>query len=231
MNGTNRLAVMLLSILMQPACTFLYRPKQPVPPGKYSKQMLADVSSPDLLSTYNNMAQSTEDEKKKKVSRRNQILEELIWLVDQNYYSFESNFYGSQAVLNTTGDFINLGLTGTSSVTGSAHLKSVLSAIATGTTGLKTSIDKNFFDQQTRAALVSKMRALRATQLATIQDDKHMKAGVANYSLESVLSDIDAYYDAGTLIGALQSISATSGQEANTAQTKQQDNSKKPQVY
>src|SRR5438105_8898438 len=91
-----------------------------------------------------------------------------------------------------------IGLTGVSSVTGTAHLKSVLSAIATGTTGIKTSYLKNYYDSQARAAVVQKMRALRATELATIEDNTHMKAGVTEYSLEAGLADIEAYYNAGT---------------------------------
>jgi hypothetical protein len=87
-------------------------------------------------------------------------------LVDQNYYSFENRFYGTQATFSTVSDAANLGLTAASSVIGTAELKSILSATATGATGFKTSVEKNFFDQQSRAAVVSKMRALRATQLS-----------------------------------------------------------------
>jgi hypothetical protein len=108
-------------------------------------------------------------------------------------------------------------------------LKSVLSAIASGTTGIKTSYLKNFYDQQTRAAVVQKMRALRATQLATIADDGHMKAGPSNYGLEAGLSDLAAYYSAGTIIGALQGIAETAGADQAKAKDQQKDNSKTKQ--
>lgn len=206
------------------------RPTPPIPNGDYTKQMLADVTDKDLLKNYNAMPQASDDDKAKKVERRNQILNELIWLIDRHYYSFENIFYGTQAAYNVGGDFVSLGLTGVSSVAGSAHLKSILSAIATGTTGLKTSIDKNFLDQQTRSAIVQKMRALRATQLATIQDENHMKAAVADYSLEAGITNVYAYYDAGTVVAALQGIAETAGQEKQAAQKKQQENSKKLQL-
>jgi hypothetical protein len=175
------------------------------------------------------MPESNDTEKQKKVARRNQILQELIILVDQNYAKFEDRYYGSDAAVNFTGDVVNLGLTGVSSVTGTAHLKSVLSAIASGTTGIKTSYLKNFYDQQTRAAVVQKMRALRATQLATIADDGHMKAGPSNYGLEAGLSDLAAYYSAGTIIGALQGIAETAGADQAKAKDQQKDNSKTKQ--
>ena len=57
------------------------------------------------------MPQGSTAEQAAKVARRNQILTELIYLVDQNYYSFENHFYGTQATFSTATDFINLGLT------------------------------------------------------------------------------------------------------------------------
>lgn len=206
------------------------RPKSPVPNSNYSNQMLADISDKDLLKNYNAMPESTDDEKGKKVARRNQILNELIWLIDRNYYSFENVFYGTQAAYNVGGDFVNLSLTATSAVTGSAHLKSVLSAVATGTTGLKTSIDKNYFDQQARSAVVQKMRALRAKQLATIQDEHHLKATLGDYSLETGLADVYAYYDSGTVVAALQSIAESATEDKQDAEQKQLQNSTKPQL-
>lgn len=71
------------------------------------------------------------------------------------------------------------------------------------------------------------MRALRATQLAAIQDQNHMKAGVTAYSLEAGISDVSAYYDAGTVIAALQSIAESAGQQTKEAADKQLTNSAK----
>jgi hypothetical protein len=207
----------------------IYRPKPPIKNSAVANQMLADISKADLLKEYNGLPESSTDEKAKKISRRNQIVNELVFLVDQSYYSFENHFYGSQAAFNVSGDAVNLGLTGVSAVTGSAHLKSVLSAIATGTTGLKTSVDKNFFDQQTRAAIVQKMRAARATQLATMQDEHHMKGNLSDYSLETALADVYSYYDAGTVVGALQNIAQAAGTEQKTAVDQQKVNSAKKQ--
>jgi len=222
-----RLGLSAIFFLLVSGCS-VYKPKAPIPSG-YSKQVEADVASPTLLKDYNAMAQGTDVEKAAKVARRNQILNELIYLVDQNYYNFENHFYGSQATFSTGADAINLGLTAAGAVTGTAEVKSILAATATGVTGFKTSVEKNFFDQQSRAAVVTKMRALRATQLATLQDDSHMKAGVTAYSLEAGISDVNGYYDAGTVVGALQSIAQSAGQQTTDAATKQQTNSTKSQ--
>ena len=211
----------------------MYRPRNPIP-TTYRSQILADVSNPNLLQNYNAMPDGNGDQDpltRRKLARRNQILQELITLVDQNYEQFENRYYGSDASVNFAGDVVNLGLTGVSSVTGTAHLKTVLSAIATGATGIKTSYLKNFYDQQTRSAVVEKMRALRAEELATLQDANHMKAGVTQYSLEQGLSDIDAYYNKGTITGALQDIATKAGQQETDAQTKQNANSRQRQKF
>jgi len=229
------LLLLSLSTLCIQGCS-VYKPKSAVPSG-YLKAISDDLSRPDTIQKYNAMPESSDDEIKAKIARRNQLLNEMIYLVDQNYSKFESHFYGGQAAFSTVADAANLGLTGASSVTGTAELKSILSATATATTGFKTSVEKNFFDQQSRAAIVAKMRSLRAAQLATLNDENHMKAGLTvknagdkTYSLEAGISDVGAYYDAGTVVGALQSISQSAGTEASGAADKQQKNSAKPQA-
>ena len=207
----------------------LYQPKPPISPGKYRAVVIKELSDPKLVDNYENLPQATPEDQAKKVARRNRILREYVWLIDQNYDQFEAHYYGAQAGVNWAGDVVNIGLTGVSSVTGTAHLKSVLSAIATGITGIKTSYEKNFFDQQTRSAIVQKMRALRAEQLALLEDEHHMKAGVWEYGLQSGINDVNRYYDAGTVIGALQSIAESAGTQAVKAQDKQKENGQKPQ--
>lgn len=195
----------------------------------YRAAIIKELADPNLVSTYDALPSNTQDEKQSKVSRRNHIIREYIWLVDQAYDGFEARYYGAEAGVNWAGDVINLGLTGVSSVTGTAHLKSVLSAIATGTTGIKTSYEKNFFDQQTRSAVVQKMRALRAEQLSILEDEKHLKAGVSEYDLQTGINDVGRYFDAGTVIAALQSIAVSAGAQTQAAADKQKVNGTKTQ--
>jgi len=219
----------LMTLVITSGCA-IYRPKTAIP-GNYSKQVIGDVASPTLLKDYNALPQMNSEQQRTKVARRNQILSEVIYLIDQNYYKFESKFYGSEATFSTAMEAANLGFTAAGSITGTSEIKSILAATATGTTGFKSSVEKNFFDQQSRAAIVNKMRALRATQLALIQDGDHMKAGVTAYSLEQGISDVNDYYDAGTVVAALQSISQTAGKESADAAEKQKTNSSKSQSF
>lgn len=179
--------------------------------------MLAVAESPTLLADYNALPEVTPADLQHKVEVRNQILNDFILLTDQNYNTFESNFFVGQAALSTAADTINIILTEVAAVTGTAHLKSVLASIAGGLTGIRSSYEKNFFQQETRIVIIQKMRAERAKEAALLGDAGHMKAGVLDYSLESGLNDVGDYYAAGTLVGALQAIAAGSGVDIQQA--------------
>jgi hypothetical protein len=206
-------------VLLLVGCGSVYRPKSPIPAATFSNPFLADLASGTLLSAYDAMPEGPA-----KVARRNAILFEIIYLTDQTYGKYEESFFSGQAFLATGADTLNLGLAGVASVTGTAHLKAVLAAISGGVTGIRSSYQKNFYDQATRETIVQVMRAARLARLAEIE------AGMAtcstsvpcgapgtSYSLEQGLLDVTAYYDDGTVMGALISISHSSSQQAVTA--------------
>jgi len=53
-------------------------------------------------------------------------------------------------------------------VTGTAATKAALAAIATALSSTRTSLDKNFYDQETASALITAMNAQRKTALVPI---------------------------------------------------------------
>jgi len=65
---------------------------------------------------------------------------------------------------------------------------------------------------QTLQILMNAMEAQRLQVRNRI--DGNMKLSAANYSAWRALTDLDDYYRAGTLAGALQSLTATTGQNA-----------------
>jgi hypothetical protein len=200
---------LLLSLVFMGGCSsMVYAPKPPVPRSTFSVPYLSDLSSPMLISVYNAMPEGST-----KVARRNQIIFELVWLTDRSYDRYEAGFYSGQAYLNTATDLLELSLDAAASVTGTAATKSILSIIAGGVVGSKTSYEKNFYDQQTREVIVAKMEASRAEQLAVIETGM----AISSYTLEQGLLDAEAYYRAGTVIGALEAINNSTSQQANAA--------------
>jgi len=70
-----------------------------------------------------------------------------------------------------------------------------------------------------------------------MQDGDHMKAGITvsnagdkTYSLETGIADVNTYYDAGTVVGALQAIAQAAGAKSTDAEGKGKTNSATPQA-
>lgn len=214
-----QLIAVLLTVSLT-GCSTAYRPKAPIPATVFSTPYLADLSSATLLKDYDAIPEGP-----LKVARRNAILWEVLWLTDQSYSNYETSFFTGQAFISTGADILNIALSSTAAVTGTAHLKSVLAVISGGVTGIRASYEKNFFDQATRETIVQVMRATRLTRLAEIQAGMSTCSttgpceanGGAGYSLEQGLLDATAYFDDGTIVGALIAINTSSSQQASSA--------------
>jgi hypothetical protein len=161
--------------------------------------------------------------------RRNTLLNDLILVVDLNYYRWEKRLYDKKAVFDLGTDATLLGLGGATALAGATATANVLGQITTGITGLKSSVDTDVLQKNSIPALVSKMRAARATQLAKMQaamtatdgDDNPVgPSPTSKYSIRQGLIDITAYYVAGTFVGALQDITAKAAEEKQQADTK-----------
>jgi hypothetical protein len=161
--------------------------------------------------------------------QRNILLNDLILVVDLNYYRWEKRLYDKKAVFDLGTDATLLGLGGATALAGATATANILGQITTGITGLKSSVDTDVLQKNSIPALVSKMRAGRATQLAKIQaamtatDDNGKPVGpssISKYSIRQGLIDITAYHAAGTFVGALQDITAKAAEEKQQADTK-----------
>jgi hypothetical protein len=203
------LAAFLLAGCMQP------HPKPVVKNSPYRLAIKKDLVD-NWLDDYRKMADG--DAKK---DRRNQIINEFLWLADDAYYQWEPKFYSSGATLATLFDFTSLGLTGGTTV---ANSPKVLGAMATGVQGAQGSISKNFYDQQSRSVIVQKMRQMREAALVRIESGE--KKSSTEYSLDQALVDVQNYYYAGTVTAALQGL-ATSTAEKLTEDKKDLDKARK----
>lgn len=151
---------------------------------------------------------------------RNKSINLLILRINQNYRDYKQDIYLGRAGFDTIHNMTLLGITGATSVTGTAATKSLLGAISTGLVGAKSNFDKNFFEDQSRDVIFMEMDALRKEVLENkiypkMDCDLIPTAAAAvpckkGYSMAEALMDLDAYYTAGTTLGALQAISARS---------------------
>ena len=189
----------------------VYSPKAPLPATVLSTPYISDLSQPMVLANYDAMPEGPA-----KIARRNQIMWEIIWLTDDSYRTYESAFFSGAAYLNTAGDLISIGLDSVASVTGTAQVKAILAAVGAGLTGARASYQKNFYDQATRETIVQVMRQARLTKLAEIETGM---ASDASYTIEQGLLDATDYFDAGTVTGALITISEGSATQSAAART------------
>jgi hypothetical protein len=160
-------------------------------------------------------------------TQRNILLNDLTLLVDLNYNHWEKLLYDKKAGFDLTSDAVLLGLGGATALTGTTEVANILGQITTGITGFKTSVDSDVLQKNAVPALVAKMRAARASQLLKMQaamintkDDKLGPTPLSRYSVEQGLIDLNAYYNAGTFVSALQDITAKASEEKNAADTK-----------
>lgn len=160
--------------------------------------------------------------------KRNELLNDLILIVDLNYYEWERRLYQKKAGFDLGTDATLLGLGGATALAATTGLANVLGQISTGITGLKASVDADVLQKNTIPAMVAKMRAARATQLAkmqgamtsTISDRPVGPSPVSQYSVQQGFIDLNNYYAAGTFVSALQDITAKASEEKDEAEQK-----------
>lgn len=164
---------------------------------------------------YNNAANP--DAKKQ---ARNDILNDLMWLADDYYGQLTNQLHNNNAWRQTLFDAAKLGLSAAGSVAGDAELKAILAATSTGIQGLNTSIDKNFYAQQSVDAIIAAMDSQRA------DDKKLLVTGMGQfadqspaYPLSQGLLDAQKYALDSTLTHALIALSQKAAAAANTSRT------------
>lgn len=137
--------------------------------------------------------------------KRNDVMNDLILIIDNNYYRIEKSLYGHKSWADFGGSVLGTGLSTASTLSGAKDVKTTLSALVTAIESTKTSFNKDILQGQTMIAITAQMRKLRAEKMLEIR--KSMKQSIVDYPLSQGLNDLMNYYSAGTFIAALQSLS------------------------
>jgi predicted small lipoprotein YifL len=180
-------------------------PRQSYNPKKQIKQLEKEFNKTDLITEYY-ATNATETVKR---DARDKMIDVRLALINLNYIQFIAQFSVTKESLDFGTEVTELGLNLATTAVGGAGTKTILAAIASGVTGSKLAIDKNFFFEKTVPVLITSMNAQRKVALAPILIG--MTNSTHTYPLTQALSDIDAYYFAGTFIGALQAMQADAG--------------------
>lgn len=205
--------MVLLGLFVLVGCNTLKSPgfpEQSYDDEKEIEELQAQFNITDLIKNYYKL-----DNSQRTKEKRDEIITTRLLLIDKFYNRFIKDFSFEKQGMDTFVDVAVIGIDLAVATVGGAATKAALGAASAGLTGSKLSFDKNFYFEKTVSVLITAMNAQRKFSL--IQIKKGMKIELVDYSLAEALSDLDAYYFAGTFIGALESINEDAGAKSKDA--------------
>lgn len=140
---------------------------------------------------------------------RDQITLARMYAIDIYYSEYEGQLTRERQDVGFFSTIANLALTSSATLVGAKESKTILAAAATGLTGVKAAYDKEILIEKTITILQQQMRTRRKEVKIRILDRLSLDTG--SYPLELALIDLEAYYRAGTITGALVDVSEATG--------------------
>mgnify|MGYP001564340945 CR=1 FL=1 len=157
-----------------------------------------------IIDDYNN--KKGEAEKK---TFRDEVVLGRIRTIDLYYDIFRQALTKENIGLNVGSDLTVIGLNAAGTIIPAASTKAILAAVSGGIVGAKGTISKDVFYDKTIPSLLSMMDALRKEKLVIVQ--KGLELPTDKYPLFKALIDVNDYFNAGSIPGAIMGITATSG--------------------
>lgn len=154
----------------------------------------------------------------KRVLLRNSFIANRLVLLDASFLNYLRSLTADRRTLDSATEGSVLGLSVLGTVVDTARAKENLAALVATITGLKSNVDKNYFGNRAMDALAQTMVTRRKEVLARIVDV--LPASMATYSMVSARADLNDYYDAGTMDGALRAIHADASKRDETVTKK-----------
>jgi len=172
----------------------------PSPLGNHERAVtgLASIYSPEQVTV---CFQNPISEQR---SCRDRIAYALMAGIDLRFGEFEQQFFDHTRYGAFGATLASLGLSGAGGLVGNGTAQ-ILSALATAVTGARESFGRDVMIERTSVALMTAMRAERNTVALRIREG--LRRPPELYPLGAALSDLFAYYRAGTIPGALTGVS------------------------
>jgi hypothetical protein len=152
---------------------------------------------------------------------RDEIIDARSEAIDAAFADYEREIYREDLGSGLGADWALLGLTAATTVVGAASTKTALGAASTAVVGANASFDKRALFDKTLPALLTQMIGARETIRAQIEKSKTLSAN--DYTWPAAESDLQHFAFAGSLIGAIASVTQDAGQKAANAKQQVQD--------
>ena len=187
-----RFAVVLLAVALSGCIASTRNPERLIPVPVEMEALALDQST--MIAAYNDAVRSGASNAR---TIRNEIITRRMYAIDVQYTQYEN-------ALTREGQEIGFGaLTAATGLSTAATLvavnttKTILSAAATGVLATKGHYESQVLINQAIRTIQKQMRSSRNTIAATVS--AKMAQNVADYPLWAALSDVEDYYNAGTL--------------------------------
>jgi len=172
------------------------------------KALAAELGTTASIENYYNAAETD--------ARRDAFVAARMSLIDLNYARFVGELYQNRALTDTSFDITNVLVGVANTVVGGDQDRRVLSAVSAVLTGTRTTVEDAFFDGQTTDLLLAQMNSARTA--AAVPIVRGLQRPLAEYPLTSALVDLQSYYIAGTMHGALMNSLQTASEQQIEAQ-------------
>jgi hypothetical protein len=164
----------------------------------------ANIKSQFQLPNFSQYATLSESDK---IEYRDTLITARMYGIDLEFSKYELALTRERQDVSFAGDVTNIGLTSAVPLVGAVATKNILGTTASGLTGVKTAYSDDVLMNRTVQILQTQMEASRAKVAAHILT--HIGSSSAKYPLATALSDLEDYYRAGTITGALIDVSTT----------------------
>ena len=146
----------------------------------------------------------------RRLAVRNHFIETRMVIINRSYGAFKESIYTQRVGSAVSIDLATMLLGAVGAAVSDVGTKTGAAALSAGLIGGKASIDKNLYFDRTLPAMLAQMDGLRSQVRARIL------AGMAGpdpdvYPLMLAASDLDDYFNAGTISGAISAITTQAG--------------------
>ena len=204
-------AVGLIAALTLAGCSTGAAGGGPPPPFDFDADVRALTAELGATASIENYYQAAETE-----ARRDAFVAARMSLIDLNYARFVGDLYANRALTDTTFDVSNVLVGVANTVVGGDQDRRILSAISAVLTGTRTSVEDAFFDGRTTDLLLAQMNSARTA--AAVPIVRGLQRPLSEYPLSAALVDLQSYYIAGTIHGALMNSLQTASEQQAEAQ-------------
>jgi hypothetical protein len=147
---------------------------------------------------------------------RNGVINDFLAIADFHYYEFKNLLMSGRANSDTLLDISELLLSTATTLTGGLTAKTNLGASSTLLKGSRAAVDKNFFVQQTLAAIINGIEDRRQKDRADIVNKMQQTTDL--YPLAQGLSDVQLYQSRASLVAGAMAVANETANKSNKSE-------------